>query len=95
MAYANGPAGASAGAPAMAPMMPPMMMPQGMPDAMASDDGADADSSDSSTDGSGCTPKPVPTQYEAFSDVSTSVCTNVTAVESLTTAELAMILCDC
>jgi hypothetical protein len=58
VAYANGPSGA----PAPAPMMDPSIMPEDMADAM--DSGADADSS-----GSGCAPKPVPTQYEAFENV--------------------------
>ena len=69
VAYADGPASAPT------PSMPPMMMPEGMPmpEAVMSDDGADADSADSSASSatsSGCIPEPVPTQYEAFSDVS-------------------------
>ncbi len=51
----------------MAPMMDPMAMPEDMADAM--DSGADADSSGPSA-GSGCAPEPVPTQYEAFENVS-------------------------
>ena len=63
VAYANGPSSA----PTMAPMMDPMAMPEDMADAM--DSGADADSSGPSA-GSGCAPEPVPTQYEAFENVS-------------------------
>ncbi|KAL0041579.1 hypothetical protein WJX79_008250 [Trebouxia sp. C0005] len=59
VAYANGPSGA----PAAAPMMNPSIMPEDMAGAM--DSGPNADSSGSGY-GSGCAPKPVPTQYEAF-----------------------------
>lgn len=62
MAYANGPSGA----PAAAPMMNPSIMPEDMAGAM--DSGPNADSSGSGY-GSGCAPKPVPTQYEAFENV--------------------------
>ena len=62
----------------MAPMMPPMTMapmmglPEAMPEAMTSDaaSDADADADADSDDSSGCTPEPVPSQYEAFENVS-------------------------
>ena len=64
VAYANGPDSA----PAVAPAMPPAVL----------DDMADAldmtDTSSSSADGSSCTPQPVPTEYEALSDVSNCFC---------------------
>ena len=64
VAYADGPASA----PAVAPAMPPAIL----------DDMADAfdmaDTSSSSADGSSCTPQPVPTEYEALSDVSNCFC---------------------
>lgn len=50
--------------------MDPMVMSDDMADAM--DSGADANSSSSSS-GSGCAPEPVPTQYEAFENVSPSL----------------------
>ena len=57
---------AYAGAPGPAPAMAPKAMSEVMPKEMTS---ADADAFVS--DDSGCVPKPVPTKYEAFPDVST------------------------
>lgn len=47
-----------------------MGLPEAMPEAMTSDAASDADADADSNDSSGCTPEPVPSQYEAFENVS-------------------------